>query len=45
MKNAKNSLDGVEAFVNCIIAKFEKEEKKEDKKEEKKEEKKDEKKD
>ena len=40
MKDAKNSLDGVEAFVNCIIAKFEKEENKEDKKEEKKEEKK-----
>jgi len=40
MKDAKNSLDGVEAFVNCLIAKFEKEENKEDKKEEKKEEKK-----
>ena len=39
MKDAKNSLDGVEAFVNCLIAKFEKEENKEDKKEEKKEEK------
>ena len=38
MKDAKNSLDGVEAFVNCLIAKFEKEENKEDKKEEKKEE-------
>ena len=43
MKDAKNSLDGVEAFVNCLIAKFEKEENKEDKKEEK-EEKKEEKK-
>ena len=40
MKDAKNSLDGVEAFVNCLIAKFEKEENNEDKKEEKKEEKK-----
>ena len=40
MKDAQNSLDGVEAFVNCLIAKFEKEENKEDKKEEKKEEKK-----
>ena len=40
MKDAKNSLDGVEAFVNCLIAKFEKEENKEDKEEEKKEEKK-----
>ena len=44
MKDAKNSLDGVEAFVNCLIAKFEKEENKEDKKEEKKKEKKEEKK-
>ena len=40
MKDAQNSLDGVEAFVNCLIAKFEKEENNEDKKEEKKEEKK-----
>ena len=40
MKDSQNSLDGVEAFVNCLIAKFEKEENKEDKKEEKKEEKK-----
>ena len=40
MKDAQNSLDGVEAFVNCLIAKFEKEENKEDKKEEKKKKKK-----
>ena len=40
MKDAKNSLNGVEAFVKCIIAKYEKKEDKkenEEKKEEKKE--------
>ena len=41
MNIAQKSFDGVEAFVKCIVAKFEK---KDDKKEEKKEEKTDEKK-
>ena len=40
MKDAQNSLNGVEAFVKCIIAKYEKKEDKKEEKEEKKEEKK-----